>query len=117
VVGATLDQFGQSEVKDFDQPVGTHHDIFRFDVTVDDPGFMRRVQGAGYLNRDLKNLGGVHSPTPDSAPQRFALDEFADDEMDAFVPPEFVNGDDVRVIERRRRARLLLEAAETVAVN
>ena len=48
--------------------------------------------------------------------QRLALDELGDDEVRAVDFADLVNGEDVRMVERRGRPRLLLEAAHAVRV-
>src|SRR5262249_22651886 len=49
--------------------------------------------------------------------QRLALDELGGDEMDGADLTDLVDGDNVRVIERRGRARFPLKAAHPIRVG
>ena len=49
--------------------------------------------------------------------QLFAFEQFGDDIGRAFVLADIVDGEDVRVIERRGGAGFLLEAAQTVGIT
>src|SRR5207248_9240389 len=66
------------------------------------------------LQRHLEQLAQLQASAGDWLAQRVALDELRGDEMRAARLPDFVNGDDVRVVERR--GGLLLEAADPVGV-
>jgi len=46
-----------------------------------------------------------------------AFEELGDDERSAVVHADVVHGDDVGMVERRRRARLLLEVAPALGVG
>jgi hypothetical protein len=49
-------------------------------------------------------------------PQGLAFDKLADDEMALVYLADLVNGDDVRVVERRSCARFLFEAPHPLGV-
>ena len=50
-------------------------------------------------------------------PKRVPLQQFGDDVLDASVRPDIVNGEDVRVVERRRGARFLLQPSQAVGTG
>src|ERR1043166_5183433 len=74
------------------------------------------LQGPGYLNGNVQDLSKIYWPAAQMVPQRDAVDEFGGDEVPAVFVAHLINGDDVRMIERRSRVCLLIETAETIAV-
>src|SRR5207244_1687717 len=91
--------------------VTPQHYVFGLDVPMNDPGGMRSGERGSDLRSDMDGRGGRQLRAIDSLAQRFAFDEFGGDEMLAVAFADFVNGDDVGMIERGGRARFLLEAA------
>ena len=57
------------------------------------------------------------APWPEHVAQRLALQQFADDVRRAFVRADVVDGEDVGMIQRRRGAGFLLEAAKAVGIR
>src|SRR5262245_44352843 len=113
-------ELGQSEVQYLHVTVGPQHDIFGLDVAVSDPGGVRRRQRAGGLDRHFQRFGRLHSAVSDHLAERAAFDEFGRDEMYAarFLRglADFMNSNDVRMIERGYGARLLPEASDSLGV-
>ena len=108
--------FGQSEIEHFDQAVGPHHDVFGFDVAVDDAGFVRGGERLGDLFGDVQHVAHRHLAVFDLFAQRQALDEFGGDEMLLAGMADLIDGDDVRMIERAGDFGLLLEAMHALGV-
>src|SRR5262245_56680939 len=85
-----------------------------------DPGIVRRGERGGHLRRYFQRLA---QPDPllwrarHSLSQRFPFDVLGADESPPLDFTDFVDRDDVRVIERRGSARLLLEAPEAFGVR
>src|SRR5262245_13631763 len=83
---------------------------------MDDPGCVRGCERAGHLDGDIERVAALHLPVLHTLPQRLAFDVFADDEMAVIYFADFMNGEDVRLVERRCRFRLLLEAANPIRI-
>src|SRR5262245_37873901 len=86
-----------------------------------DPGGVRFGQGAGDLNGDIQRLDQFHADPCKTLAQGLPVNKFLRDEMDA---PGFCldlidlkNGDDVRMVERRGGAGLLLEASHPLSIQ
>ena len=102
---------GGAEVGELGRPgSAVDQDVAGLDVAVDDP---RRVGGAE-RQRDVacdpRGIGDLE-PTPvgQQALERPAVDPFHDDEGHPVRDVEVANADNVRVVQRRRRARILEE--------
>ena len=90
----------QSEVENFDVTVRTDHDIFGLDITMRNPGSMRRLQSTRYLDRNIQ------TPRRDSfarsrhvLAQRYSVNKFSGDVMQPIFLFDFVNCKDVWVIQ------------------
>jgi len=102
---------GQPEVQHLGVAVIAHHDVFGFDVTVNDTGVVRDAECVGDLSPDRDDQVEALWPA-NQAPERPPLDEFEDDEASNVGFTDFVDGDDVGMVEGRNGARLLLETPE-----
>ena len=113
--GAVGKQPGHPEIKHLDDVVGPHEQVLGLDVTVDDPGRMRCLQGPRHLADPAQQLGqrwaSVH-PRPQGVP----LDEFHDQERLALVFLQGVNGADVRVVQGRGGPGLAAKAIQGLGV-
>jgi hypothetical protein len=117
VAVAPVNQLGQAEVQDFDEACGGHHDVGRFEVTMDDPRPMRSRQRVGNLHRVLQRLVDVQPVASDEVDQRTTSDILHHDEVDRTGRIDVVDGDDVRMIECGGGARLPHEALATSRVG
>jgi hypothetical protein len=106
----------EAEVENLDQLVAGDHDVRRLDVTVDDSGGMRFGQSVGDLRRKANDAVDRHRTVGDDVAQRPPVDELHRDVRRAVLLGNVVNRDDVRVVERRGRACLTLEACESTGV-
>ena len=86
-------------------PAVREKDICRFDVAVDDPRGVRRLQRVDDLEGKPQQYVYVERPVRDSMLQRRAVEELHDDERAAGMIADVVNGADVRVIQRGSGAR------------
>ena len=107
-----VDDPREAEVEHLHVAVGADHDVFGLDVAVDDAGGVRRGQRARHLPPDV-NRRRERLRALDERPQRPPVDELLDDEELAVRRlADFVDGDDVGVVEGRGRARLAQEALD-----
>jgi hypothetical protein len=106
----------QPEIQDFGVPALGHENVRRFDVAVDDPGRVRRVQCVGNLDRQRQDDLGLHRTAADAVFQRQAVQVLHHDEHSPLLVVNFVDGANVRMIQRRGRLCLALEAGESLCV-
>ena len=116
VVLGRRDQLGQTEVEDLHEAVLGDHHVFRLQVAMDDSLLVRRGEAVGDLRRDVQRPAVRRRPAAQQRPQVRSLDVLHDDVRRAAVGADFVDGHDVRMVERRRGARLAREARQTLAV-
>ena len=84
---------------------------------MDDRPRMRRHQRAGDLRCDRDGLTNRQRPALEPLSQRFALDQFGDDERAAVEITEVVDHQDVRMIERGNSAGLVVKPAQAIGVD
>ena len=68
------------------------------------------------LDRDVEDFAQRQRAAGDPFAQRFAFDELRHEESRAVVIADFVNGEDVRMIERRGGARFVQEAVHPLRI-
>jgi hypothetical protein len=78
---------------------------------------VRRRQRAGDLRGDLDGLSNVERTALQPLSERLSLDELGDHVGTAVQLAEVVHDQNVRVVEARDGARLLVEAAQAVALR
>ena len=112
---AVAAQLGEPEVEDLHEAVARQHHVLGLEVAVDDAGRVRPGQPLGQLAADVQDLPDRQRLLgPNQVAQRRAIDELHDGEGQPGRLADLVDGDDVGVVERRGRARLLGESAEAV---
>ena len=97
------------EVEDLRPPLAGHHDVFRLQVAVRDPGRVRRRQSVGDLGRNVDGFSKAEARAPEGFPVHQLGNEI--------VLPDVVEGDDVGMVERGDRAGFLLEAPAAIGVG
>ncbi len=80
------------------------------------PFLVRRAESARDRDRDLHRLAHRQRALAQAVGERFAVQEFRDDEDLVPFAPDVVNREDVGVGERGHGARLALEAGAPVGV-
>ena len=110
------EQLGDPKIEDLQPPIVGEEEVLRLQIAVDDPLRMRGGETVGKLARELERLGRHHRPAREHRAQRRALEQLADDIRLAILLANVVNGDDVRMVQRTGRARLLLEPAQRVLI-
>ena len=101
---------GDPEIQDFDQSAIGHHDVAGFEVAMHDTGGVGRSDGVGNLYRDGQQLAQRHAAL-DTFGACSPFDPFHGDEIDVRLVPDFVDRDDVGVVERARRLRFANQAS------
>ena len=87
----------QPEIQHFHESVRAQHDVFGFDVAVNDARRVRRIQRIGDLHGDVQRVKLRQGFAFDSPAQRFAFDVVAGDVMNALMLADVVNRNDVRM--------------------
>jgi hypothetical protein len=108
--------FAQAEVEYLHAVVASYEDVLRLEVAVDDAFLVCRRQSADDLLRVVDRTPERYRPFVQSRTQLFAIEQLGHEERRARVFAGVVNREDVRVIQRRRRTRLLFKAAQAVFV-
>jgi hypothetical protein len=81
---------------------------------VDDAGLVRGREGVGHLHGHVERLFQRHPFAVEARAQSLAVNELHRDEVRAVFVADFVDGDDVRVVQGGGGRRLALEAAQSV---
>ena len=82
-----------------------------------DAGAVRLREAVRRLRGDPEKRFRRNRPVRENLPQRPAVDELHGDELDAVGGTDVVDGDEVRVVQRRGRARFLLEPLDPLGVR
>ena len=109
-------QLREPEVEDLDAAVFGDEEVLGFQVAMDDPLLVRRREPARDLGRVVEHLAYRDPASGQPLAQRLAFEELRDDVRRAVVFAEVVDREDAGMVQRRRRARLLLEPAQPVGV-
>ena len=92
-------------------------DICGLDVSVDDAFGMGSVQSIGNFDSRTEQVFKLHRPTRDGVFQCFALQTFHRDEAPAVMLADFVDGANVRMIQRRSGTSLSAEPFKGLRVS
>ncbi|MCG3159451.1 MAG: hypothetical protein JMDDDDMK_00440 [Acidobacteria bacterium] len=109
-------QLRQPEVENLDAPVFRDKQVFRFEVAMHDAALVCSGKSGGDLLRVVNRATHRQRALIELRAQFLAFQQFGDEERQALVRADVVNRQDVRVVQCRGRARLLLEAAQAVGV-
>ena len=112
-----LGELGQAEVEDLDEAVLRDHEVLGLQVAVHDPGAVRFREAVGGLRGDAEERSRRQGAVGQNLAQRSSLDELHRDELDAVRGADVVDRDEIRVVQRRGRARFLLEALQPLGVR
>ena len=106
-----------AEIEDLHVAVRPQHQVVGLDVAVHDRGGVRGRERRGGLNGDVEDLAQRERTALQPLAHRFAFDEFGNDEARRLVIADFVDGQDVRMIERRRGPRFLQKPGQPLRVG
>jgi hypothetical protein len=101
---------GNPEVQQLRPAIGKH-DIAGFQVPVDDPYLMKRIQRGEQGQRNLPSFLSGKGTALDAPRQRFALNELHHQDQAVLLFRDVVNPAGIRMSYLRRRARLLPKSA------
>ena len=93
-------EFRETEIKHFNDPIVTQHDVVRLDIAMDDTDRVRRRERACDLNADVERLVRPEWSFSNSITQRFAVDELRGDKVLGVDLVYFVDGENVWVVQR-----------------
>ena len=113
--GRLRDEARQTEVEELHVTIGTHHDVLGLDVAMDDAGGVRDRKRPRELRAHARDRVGSDG-TADERRERMAFHQLHGQEAPAVHVTDLVDGDDIRVVERRSGARLLLETTNRFSV-
>ena len=102
--------FGDAKVRHL-HPAGlVEQQVLRLDVAVDDAPVMRELQRVAQRRHDGQRLLRREFPRAQQMAQVHAVHKFHEQVIKSARLAEVVNGDDVRMVQRRQRLRLACEA-------
>ena len=107
----------ETEVEDLDSTVPGEEEILGLQVAVHDALVVGGGQPACDLGRDVERLSRGQRPAADAVAQGLALEQLRHQIDDLLVRADVVDGEHIGVVERARRPRFLLEAAEPVRAS
>jgi hypothetical protein len=110
-------QLHKSEIQNLDAFIGSNEQIFGLHIAMHEVSVVRSGQTGGDLPRVIHHLLRRKPASLKARAKRFALEQFGDDVRSAFVEPDIVNGEDVRVIELSCGACFLLEPGNATGVR
>ncbi len=111
-----LDQFGEAEIKNLRQAVAGDEQVLGLEIAMEDAPRVSGGKAAGDLHANLDRFASRERAAVEPLTQRGALEEFADDVRSAAVRANVEDSQNVRMVERGRRACLLFEAMKSVRV-
>jgi hypothetical protein len=105
-----IHQLRQTEVGNFHSPPRVDQNVFRLDVSMDDPLVVRELQGLTDLGHDPESLFGLEPPIADERPEVHAIDEFHN-EIEVLVrSAEIIDVHNVGMVEFGQSPRLARES-------
>ena len=110
------EQFGESKIEDLGESLGGHDDVGWFQVPVNDSLAVRFRQRVRQLYGDAQHLGNGHAGFRNQLVQRRSGHVLHGDEVGSILMADFVDGNDVRMIQGRRGARFLHEPRPALGV-
>src|SRR6201988_2788564 len=109
----TFSQFCESEVEDLHVAFGPDHDVLRFDIAMNDAGFVCGGECIGNLDRDVEHVAEFHRLASDALSQGHALDVFHRDKWTAVVSfTNLMDHADIRMTQSRCGTCFLREATQ-----
>ena len=110
-------ELGETEIEDLDPLVLRDEDILGLQIAVDDAFFVRRRETVGNLQRVVHDPPDRQRRVAHALAQRLPFEQLRDQVRRALRGTDVVDRENVRVVERRHRTGLGLEAAQPVGVR
>jgi len=111
------EQLRQAEVGQFGVAILRDENVLGFDVPVDETRRVRRGQAIAHADQKVDHLAPPAPLGPRPCLQRATIDKLRDDVLPTIERADVVDREDVRMIERRERARFTLEAGQMIGVG
>ncbi len=108
--------FSQPEIEYLCCAVGGYHHVRGLQVTMHDAPFVRMLQGAGNLPPIPQQSLHRHPTIAQELRKRPPFHVLHGDEDLAFLLSDFIDSANIRVIQRRRVARLVTEALDSLRI-
>jgi hypothetical protein len=109
-------QLRQAKIQNLHSPVARDKNIFRLQVAVNDALVVRRCQSSRHLLCELGRLSRRQRTGIQPSTQGFAFQKLRDQIRRTFVLAKIMNRQNVGMIQRRYRPRLLLEPPQPFGV-
>ena len=109
-VSLTRSSFARPKSRIFGHTFASNHQVFRLQITMNEADFVRFGERIGNLCRHGDGLAKWNRARGKQSAHRFPIHQFHGDVARAVHLPEFINGDDVWVIERAGGAGFPLKA-------
>src|SRR5262249_3869495 len=107
---------GQSKVQNLGVAPFGNEKVGWLDVPVNDSFGMRRIQRVGHFDAEIKQALHAHWAARYGVLEGFPLQILHGDEPPIALLADFINGADVRMIQRRRRARFAPESLQRLRI-
>src|ERR1700675_4865047 len=107
---------GQAEIENLSVPALGDKNVCGFDVAMDDPFGVGRVQRIGNLNRQAEQNVGLEGLSGDPMLERQSIQKLHHDEGLTILLPDFIDRADIGMVEGRGRLRLPLEASQCLGI-
>ena len=107
----------EAEVEDLDVAVLGDEDVLGFQIAMDDPALVSGREALSDLQSPFDGARDADFGGPQTVAQRGAFEQLHDGEHGPVDGADVVDGDEVRMRQRRNDARLLLEARERFGVR
>ena len=111
-----LGELGETEVEDLGVPVRRDEDVLGLQVAMGNARAVRGRDGLGDLDGEVEAGPQLRLARLETVAKALPLQVLLHDEMDAVLMPDIEHRGDMRMTERRRRARLALEPTEAVRI-
>lgn len=108
--------FGEAEIEDFGVAARGDEDVRGLDVAMNDAAGMGGVERVGDVDRNVEERVELQRTCGDEVFESLAFEIFHDDEGMAILRADFVDGADIRMIERRSGAGFAAEAFEGLRI-
>src|SRR5204863_1808289 len=110
-------QFGDAEVEDLETAVAREKNIVGFQIAMNDSLVVRGRESLRHLQRRVDRFARRERTALESAAQRLAFEQLADEKRCAArVDADVVDGQQIRMLEESGCARFLFETDEPLAI-
>jgi hypothetical protein len=110
-------QFRKAKIQNLHDAIAADDDIFRLDIAMDDAIGVRSRQRRCDLNRHIQGVSARHRLRQHSFTQGCAFDEFCGDKRSGVGLIDFVDRDDVGMVQARSGLGFLLEPLHAIGIG